>query len=259
MVDNIFIFNPIRTDFINRCLDTLYQYTTCDFRVVLVDQTVDGMYDQVKDKVDLYLRSKRTNLGFAKSMNEGMIHALHWKSKFITACNDDIEFINSAWWNGAIEVWNRYPTCAVVNPAAIMDRNDTPRIPYKETYTDEEYFSLLKPWVIDGICMWMPIFPRERLLEVGLYDERFYPGGGEDYDWNTRAYKKGYRCLGTFNSFVWHWWGKSKDDTASGAIQTPTIEPQRRWNDLSGLYGGKHDIYGNCPDRTSEVAVVDIR
>ena len=266
-ITNTFIFNPIRPDFIDRCLDTLYKYTSCDFRVILIDQTVDGIYDQVKDKVDLYLRSKRINLGFAKSSNEGMIHALHWKSKFVTPCNDDIEFINKNWWEGAVKTFEYYPTAGLVNPYSVIDRNEAEgRLPYKEEYSEADYQFLLQthrngtvPWVMDGICMWMPIFRREILEEVGLYDERFYPGGWEDYDFNTRLYKKGYKCLGTAGAFVYHHWGKSKDDTERGLIETPTIDRSRVWNDLSSLYGGKHDIYGNCPDRTSEVATVDIR
>lgn len=265
-MENTFIFNPVRSDFIGKCLETLYKYTHNDFRVIIVDQTANGCYDTVKDKTDLYLRPSR-NLGFAKSMNEGIIHALRWKSPYITCANDDIEFINNDWWDGVTRTFEHFPKAAVVNPNSVIDRGEAEgRLPYKENYTDEEYQNLISthrnpdfPWVMDGICMWLPVFPREKLLEIGLYDERFYPGGGEDYDWNGRAYIRGYRCLGTAASWVYHHWGKSKDEIGTVTGQGVKIDPERSWNHLDHLWPDGFDIYGKFKNRVPEIGVVDIR
>ena len=42
-----------------------------------------------------------------------------------------------------------------------------------------------------------------------MFDERFYPGGGEDYDWVARCYSAGYRAISTSKSWVWHHWFKA--------------------------------------------------
>src|SRR3990167_5760214 len=113
MIYNTYIFNPVRPDFIKRAIETLHRNTDMKHsRVVVVDQTKDGMR---LDKVDMVIRPYR-NLGFAKSMNEGIINGLRWGSEFITCANDDIEFINSRWWEGMIETFNQSDRIVAVNP-----------------------------------------------------------------------------------------------------------------------------------------------
>jgi len=180
---------------------------------------------------------------------------------YITLCNDDVEFINKDWWQGILGTFEKIPNAMAVNPAAIADRNAEPRIPYKESYTEQEYQSLIEKdggKVIDGICMWMTVVPRETFNKVGLLDERFYPGGGEDYDFNGRIFKAGGRAIGTYDSWVWHWWGKSKDRLEEADKQGLGIDKSRNWNDLNALWNGHFDIYGNGNDRVPEIGRLHI-
>jgi len=310
MIDCVFIVNPIRKDFIERCLETLHKHTHIDFRVIVVDQTLDGLYENIKDKVHMYLRPHR-NLGFSKSMNEGIIHAMHWKAPYIMVMNDDLEFMDDRWWDGIIETFKSDERIMAVNPMS-------PREPgwgyglehgtyfelldYKKEYTKEEYDWLLegdftekkkefdhlfeavgrqntfpdkKVGMIDAIATWGTVFKRECIEKFGLFDERFYPGGGEDYDYNARVYREGYRMVGTTRSWVWHWWGSSKDqqDDSQKRGKSYPIEDKYRWMNPDFLWppeknngqimdpwgkwtdekGEKHPMY-----RVEEIGVVDI-
>lgn len=287
---NTFIFNPIRKDFIKRALETLYQYTDMEKnRVIVIDQTKDGLFEdwgiwsEIRDKIHLYLHPYR-NLGFSKSMNEGLVHALRWESEYATVCNDDIEFINPKWWQGVLDTFAMDKKIMAVNPMSLREPGwgyglDHGKyidlLPYKETYSQEDYDFLLKGdfsvtrkrimgsgelppevqknWekgyglpaqkngVIDAIATWCTTFKRESLLKYGLFDEKWYPGGGEDYDMNARVYRKGERMVGTTLSWVWHWWGSSKDN--QGAIadkgEALPIKDELRWADVDWMWPPK--------------------
>lgn len=123
-------------------------------------------------------------------------------------------------------------------------------------------FPLTKRGVIDGIAMWMPIFKREAFIELGLFEERFVWGGGEDYDLNTRAYSCAWpipreecddsqhkRMVSTMKSWVWHWWGKSKD--IKSELDPALFAGMEPWNDSDYLWppeinNGRHfDTWGH--------------
>ena len=97
-----------------------------------------------------------------------------------------------------------------------------------------EYIDALiaeKKWaVVDGFAMYAPVFRADVLAEVGLFDEAFN-AGGEDYDWLCRSAQAGYRNLSTSRSFLYHHWGKSKDDAGGFSTALPRARPP--WNCLS--------------------------
>ena len=317
MYELVIIIPIIRTDFIEKCLETLYTYTDKElFRVIVIDQTPEGVYEKIKDKVHFYIRPYR-NLGFAKAANEGIIHARHWKTPFIGILNDDTEFIHKDWWNGVKEEFAQDPKILCVNP-------ESPRVPlwgygrphkeyidiieHKDHYSDEDWnylkqgdyenilsryqrepedllvgedgkkdwqgrisvpqaFPLTKRGVIDAIAMWFPIFKLEFFDNVGMFSEHYYPGGGEDYDLNTRGYScawpderedcdenKHYRLVSTMKSWVWHWWGQSKDRSIELSDKLNLYDTSLRWNDYNyhwdpNINKGHHaDPWGHYDD-----------
>src|SRR3990167_8330030 len=244
------ILSPIRDDYIERCLESLYKYTDNDlFYVILLDQTVNWVYEKVKDKVHFYIRPNR-NLGFAKAANEGIIHAYRWGVPYIGVLNDDTEFMHKDWWQGikdgfTVQDWEYLKAG---NYEDLKQRvSDIP-----------DAFPLTKRGVIDAIAMWFPIFKREFFEKVGYFDERFYPGGGEDYDLNARAYRLGYRLISSMRSWVWHWWGKSKDHYEEMPAELNMLDPELRWNDNSFLWpselnnGQNMDPWGHYTDENGE-------
>jgi len=271
---------PVRPDYIQKALDTLYKYTDMrNNRVIVVDQTMDGL-NLSRDQVHLVLRPHR-NLGFSKANNEGIIHALRWGSKYITCANDDIEFMDSRWWDGIEETFLIYgDKVMAVNPMSPLEPGwgyglehgiNIELLPYKD-FTKEDYDYLLKgdfsalddklpktfprqkSGCIDAIATWCTVFKTESFEKVGLFDEKFYPGGGEDYDLNARAYRQGLRFLGTTKSWVWHFWGSSKDKQSSTQMKDlgmPIVD-KLRWNDGNSLWPPEKNLSWNPETKKME-------
>ena len=270
---NTFVVPFIRNDYIQGFLKSLYEFTDPEtFRVIVIDQSPNGVHEEIADKVHVYLRPYR-NLGFAKAMNMGIKLA---DTEFVSCYNDDVEFINKKWWPGIMEQFEKIgPTCFAVNPSSPKEAawgyghkapegrvltedgrgvvwvKDGKPLDLEECRTEEGYDWLLqrnRGWV-DGIALWGPTFRRKVFDEIGLFDERFYPGGGEDYDLNARAYdadwgesKTRYRMVGTSLSFVYHHWGTSGSPDTSQANkdeinkQGIVFDNQYRWNNWTSLW-----------------------
>jgi len=280
MIEITYVLCPIVDTYISRFLYTLYKYSEPNtFRVVVIDQCKDcfrpEVWDYVKDKIHLYLHPSR-NLGFAKAMNEGILHALHWKTPYICCSNDDIEIINKRWLQGIWDTFAKHENIVAVVPMSPRVagwgygvKYNPEVLPYRGEYSEEEYDYLLKGdftncqarlpetfprkmggTIVDGAVFVMPYFKREALLEIGLFDERYFPGSGEDMDWNARAYQKGYRVVSTSLSWVWHHWTKSKDLFASGELEDPYYKPPDKpyWNNQGDLWTKGFDVWGKDKD-----------
>lgn len=291
---NTIVIPIIRDDFIGRLLYTLDKYTLPNYNVIVIDQTQgDTAYLENHKKVALWIKSYR-NLGFSKAMNTGMRLA---DTEYITLANDDIEFMDSRWWNGIVSAFQDDPKIIAVNPMspkeatwgygytnenhetwqpkegfAVSDETKLGMIPifdgvplnYKEEFTKEDYDNLLNrhpSWTAnsacDAIAMWCTVFKYTGLEEIGRLEERFYPGGGEDYDMNARAYSCGFpepreecnpefhrRMIGTSKSWVWHHWGKSRD-LATKHHAEPFYSSRERWNANDQLWSPSFDVWGH--------------
>jgi GT2 family glycosyltransferase len=295
-----FVYPIIRTDYIKKSVESLYKYTdNSKFNVIVVDQSINGLDKEWTDKyVHLYIRMK--NQGFSKAANEGVVHALRWQVPYICVANCDTEFIYQGWLEDALEEFKTDEKILAVCPESprvpmwgygLTEGEQVDILPYKEEYTKEdieylkkgdynkdeiqgrytfkipESFPFTKRGVIDGIAMWLPIFKRESFIEVGMFDERFVWGGGEDYDMLARAYSCAWpierdtcderyhkRMVSTMRSWVWHWWGQSKD--SKGELDPALFESKEPWNNLGDLYppvlngGFNVDPWGHWKDES---------
>lgn len=288
MPDITYIITPIHERFIERYVYTLHKFSKPNsYRLILIDQIKDGisrgLWDKIKDKVHLYMHPCR-NLGYAKAMNTGIIQALHQETPYICPSNDDIEIIDSRWIDGIYDTFKLDERIGAVIPMSPrvagwgygVDYN--PEIlEYKEEYTKEDYDYLLRGDfteykgklpdtyprritgnIIDGGVFVMPYFKRECLLDVGLMDERYFPGSGEDMDWNARAYQKGWRIVSTSKSWVWHHWTKSKDLFASGELEDPYYKNRPYWNNQGDIWPKGYDVWGRDKDKNLYPRVPEI-
>ncbi len=276
----VYIFTPIHEKYISRALYTLYKFSEPDsFRVIVMDQTKNGFSPEVMKYVSplihLYLHPYR-NLGYAKAMNECIIHALRWKADYICCSNDDIEIINKDWIKGVMDTFEMNERIVAVCPMSPRHAgwgygvDGYPEVlPYKEEYTENDYQYLLngnftdkkdilpktfpvdtlKGTVVDGAVFVMPYFKAEAFKEIGLMDERFFPGSGEDMDWMARAYKQNKRVVSTSLSWVWHWWSRSKDLFASGELEDKYYKNRPYWNNMGEIWPEGHDPWGKRDDK----------
>lgn len=132
---------------------------------------------------------------------------------------------------------------------------------YERATTDPEFSRLLVEvrdgQVVDAFAMFCSVFKTEQLKRIGLLDERFMPGGGEDYDWMSRCYSLKLRALSSSYSWIWHHWGQSKDERTGHDTALPRARPP--WNKLSvkgfgkeGLWDPDVDVWGRTGVRTDE-------
>jgi GT2 family glycosyltransferase len=287
-----FVYPIIRTDYIE---DSIASLVRCmpknDYRIVVVDQSIEGVNKNLQENLfndnHLYIRQK--NQGFSNAANKGIVHGLQWQTPYIAVVNDDTRFMYHGWFDDALEEFNTDPRIVAVCP-------ESPRVagwgyglspelcievvPFKDEYTKEEIdylkkgdynkeeiqsrhefeipktFPYTKRGIVDAIAMWLPIFKREAFIELGLFEERFVWGGGEDYDFNARAYSCGYpvprdtcdprfhrRMVSTMKSWVWHWWGKSKD--IKHTLDPKLFTGKEPWNDNGQLWTPQFDVWGH--------------
>jgi len=289
-MDNTFVIPIIREDLIYRCLETLYKHTPPNFYVYIVDQTPNGLDQKLLREAYqnlMVIRTPKTlvhttgNLGFAKATNLAIKLV---ETPYFTMCNDDVEFLNEKWWQGVLDTFDRTdkatpdrPTVSVTPssfnfPGWSLGRDTNLSIlPYKEDYSEEEYDSLVNDdhylnehltlhpdTVIDGITFYCSVFKTEKFLEIGMLDEKYYPGGGEDYDWCCLAYMKNYRCVGTTMSWVFHHWSKSFATIQEKEAVKALIDPSLVWNQNHVKWGENFDTWGvKCPQCNQQMRVND--
>lgn len=295
MADVTFVYPIIRTDFIEKSIHSLSKTVPAEqFKLVIVDQSLDGISEKLRNWLfendHLYIRMK--NSGFSKASNEGIIHALKWNTPYIGVVNDDTHFMYYGWFKDLLEEFNTDPHIVAVCPESprvamwgygLNHGEHVEIIPFKDNFTAEdiaylkqgdydgqeiqsrhefkipESFPLRKRGVVDGIAMWLPIFKREAFIELGLFEEKFIWGGGEDYDMLARAYSCAYpiqrdscdpahhrRMISTMKSWVWHWWGQSKD--VKSTLDPKLFEGREPWNDNGQLWGPTFDVWGHYTD-----------
>jgi len=253
-------------------------------KIIVIDQTPHGALgsDEIKTYTDVYVKVDRA-LGFSKAMNFGIALS---DSPYIGCINDDVEFIHDKMWVGICE-WLGKKDVAAVNPSSVKGYNlESDALPcncgveldekngncpkcraWKETYTDEDWDYLNSPrevkfsaitktfpeMCVDGIMTWAMFIHRAALNRIRdnecYYDEKFYPGGGEDYDLMCRLYDakptgECYRAVGIYNSWAYHHWFGTKNNRSHErffieGVNKPTVIQELKYNDVDGKYKTK--------------------
>lgn len=262
---NTFVFPIIRRDFILPALDSLYNHTPDNHKVIVVNQTrYDAEFERALwDRSDAVIRARK-NYGYAQASNLGARLAA---TDYVTICNDDVIFFWDGWWGGIIETFDKFTNALGVAPMSPKE----PGWGYGEegfrvhatleecrAEPDGTAEKLKAQWngsVVDGIAAWCVTYKRAEWQALGFYDERFFPGGSEDYDMCARAYQAGYRMLSSSYSWVWHHWGQSKDERDGFKHALPNARDH--WNKLStkgfgdeGLWHHDCDVWGRDCQRT---------
>jgi len=263
---NTIVFPVVRTDLIKHALGSFWQHNDRELhRVIVIDQSRTGLDDLVNAGLaHAHLRVHR-NLGFAGASNRGIRLA---DTRYVTVSNDDVIWFDPRWWEGVMKIFNRDEKMVAVNPSCPklpgwsfgdkVDRYiagaDSPEKCDWDTLKKETPLRGL----VHGICMWCTTFDMSRLSDIGvigdrghLFDERFYPGGSEDYDLNARIFRAGGLAVGTHESWLWHYWGKSKDEKGHDGMAPIAEKPA--WNRMGDLWEKGFTVQGGSARKTDEV------
>ena len=245
---NTICFPIIRQDFILPALASLREHTPPNYRTIVVNQTMPNQeFEEALYNVCDYIIRPHFNLGFAQASNLAMRLA---PTPYVTVSNDDLIYLEG-WWEGIIKTFAKFPRAIAVGPMSPKEPGWGYNEPgYREHLTLEEsqdpvnIQQQVEKWhdsVIDGLAMFLVVFKRKEWQEIGMFDERFRFGGGEDYDALWRIYKRGWRALATSHSWVYHHWGQSKD--APDGFNTVLPRLGEAWNYLSTKGNPEEGLY----------------
>jgi GT2 family glycosyltransferase len=277
---NTFIIITVLTVNIERCLETLYKYTEqSSFYVYIIDVSVKGIdANALRDKYKnlMVIRSPKTdlrytgNLGFSTACNLGIQLV---QTPYFTLLNDDVEMVNSGWWQGVLDTFHQVEEATPDSPAVIVcpasirladwsvgraDGDDFDILPYKTEYTQADYDFLLHEShyvnkhltiepdsVFDGVTMYACVCDTQRFLKIGMLDNKYYVGSGEDYDYSCRARMMGFRSVATTKSWVWHWWSSTFRALRAEKEEVKSLQiPELSWNHNHEKWGENFDIWG---------------
>lgn len=291
---NTFIIPVILTSNIDRCLETLYRYTEqSSFYVYIIDMSVKGLdATALRNNYEnlMIIRSPKSdihhtgNLGFAQSTNLGISLV---QTPYFTMLNDDVEFIHKDWWQGVLDTFSQVEEATpdapavMVCPASIRladwsvgrkAGDDFDILPYKEDYTEEdwqflvhekhyvnEHLTIQPDSVFDGVTMYACVCDTRRFMNVGMLDEKYFPGSGEDYDYSCLARMKGFRSVATTKSWVFHHWSSTFRALAAEKVDVKSLQmPELNWNMNHEKWGENFDIWGvRCPQCQAEMRTAD--
>ncbi len=276
--ENTFVIPYVAGTLIYRCLETLYKYTENNFYVIVVDQSIDGLDPDLRNKYKnlMVIRTAKTdvhrtgNLGHSQATNLGILLA---QTPYVTMLNDDVEFVHKDWWRGVMDTFTKIEKATPTRPALLVNvasiklpdwsvgkpkGDDHYILPYKEEYTDEdwrflvdekhyvnEHLTIQPGSVIDGINLYCSVVDTKRLIEVGLIDEFWYPGNFNDYDLCCRASMFGYRCVSSTMSWVFHHWSQTFENEEQ--IHLLVQDELKHFNERE-KWGDRFDLWGvRCP------------
>jgi len=224
--------------YLKRCLASVFKNTPSKHEIIIIDDCntdpeVLEILSSVPPERCIILRNEK-NLGFVKSINRGIIHA---RDKHVVILNQDTE-VPPKWIERIISPIIKDPSIASVTPFS----NGSTITSFPEFCKDNEPYLGLDTEEIDfffqkfggkpvdipsavGFCM---ALNRRALNEIGLFDETFGRGYGEENDWCMRAWKRGYRNVAISNLFVYHKHGASFGDERKKLMQSNLAKVQER-------------------------------
>ncbi|MEM3485433.1 MAG: glycosyltransferase family 2 protein [Candidatus Methanomethyliaceae archaeon] len=189
------------------CLNSLRNVNYSNYSIVLVDNgSTNESLEQFRRLVssNVYLLENNENLGFAKGNNVGIEFALSMGADFIMLLNPDTVVTENVL-SVLVEFMQNNKMFKIVRPLSFgyIDRSlrgynggyinlrNWTITPINSRFKDialED--SILEVDFVAGDCL---MISSDIIKRVGMLDERFFFGGGEDLDICTRVKKAGYK------------------------------------------------------------------
>jgi len=211
----ILTFNQLEDT--KRCYESLLKNPPEDYEVIFVDNgSKDGTAEYLK-KVKagngrLKLIFNEINLGFSKANNQAMKIA---DGEYVLLLNNDV-VLTEGWIQRLVACAESDAEIGVAGPCTNnavgqqvvgtgtkLDEQEIQR------FAAVQLISNAGCWIdvhrIIGFCM---LIKREVIAKIGMLDERFGPGGFEDYDFCLRVMQAGYKIMIASDVFVYHIGGK---------------------------------------------------
>ena len=203
-------------EYLEELFNSIYKNTDCKYHIIAInDCSTDERIKAFLLKQQKVFKNKLTvitneeNLGFVKSVNKGLANA----QNHVCLLNTDV-ILPSNWAsrlfspilkNDKVASVTPFSNAATIFSIPIMcfDNNfdgDLEKINNSISKINSTYKNIAFPTGV-GFCM---AINKEALDKIGIFDEIFEKGYGEENDWCQRAIKAGYINTIASNLFVWH-------------------------------------------------------
>lgn len=195
------------------CLEAVKRHTKCPYEIILVDNaSSDGTGAWARRAGARVIRNK-TNLGFAKAINQGMAAA---RGRWLVWLNNDV-VVTPGWLERLIDCAERAPWIAAVGPCTDVTvgfqrvvappfKNARELVMFSEAWAMRHAGQAEGVHRLTGFCL---LIKREAVRLVGLLDERFGLGTYEEFDYCLRLRQAGYDLAVARDVFVRHHGHKS--------------------------------------------------
>ena len=160
--------------FAEHCFERIKKFTTLPYELILIDNGSVHGQDLLKKYADILIINEE-NLGFAKACNQGFRRAT---SEFICCVNNDI-FVWEGWLEALIKTFEDNPDCGMAMPALMKQTKRGDEALKIEKIDLSQNYDAYGAGAEFGSC-WLT--KKEILDKVGLFDENFKIGFGEDRD-----------------------------------------------------------------------------
>jgi GT2 family glycosyltransferase len=163
-----------------RCLETIRLYSK-EYRLIIVDNGGTGaLLEELDNHEDVLIIRNEKNLGFVKAVNKGLAVAT---APFVVLMNNDTE---------AVVGWLERLSEPLRGRVGMSGPRTTAKMSWQgrlEPPLNSEGIVLSKTAMLAFFCV---MFTQELLEEVGLLDEEFGVGLGDDDNYCARAHAAGF-------------------------------------------------------------------
>ncbi len=259
---DIVIANYGALEHLKLCVESIRKNTDWPHNIIIVaSRNEHGDFDWIRQQPDVIHVLSNDRMHFSQANNAGIKAG---KEPYVCLLNDDT--IVAKGWLHALMHEGMKPGVGAVGPFSNCDQGwlhtedivvsgkhlkpgmSTPDvqdiIPQIGNYTHEKEIKERR-WV----AFYCTLIPRSAIDKVGLLDEGF-KSGDEDLDYCKRLKDAGYRILQTYNSFVFHFGGKTRKSVDEGSHEQHQREDQenhayfmRKW----GIQAGAPELRNETP------------
>ncbi len=228
--------------YLKKCLASLFRFTKPrSYELIIVDNaSTDGARPhlrRLRARPNVKVRFNKENRFFAGGNNDGIKLA---RGRYVLLLNADA-VVGPEWLDRLLLCAERDSKIGVVAPRT--NHAAGVQLVKKPGYRDLRSFpTFAARWAkrfdgqveaahrLIGFCL---LIKREVLDKVGVLDERFGPGGYEDYDYCLRVQQAGYSLAVAKDVFIHHFGGKGYKGVNYDGLRLVNREIlSRKWSDF---------------------------
>lgn len=194
---SIVVVNWNLLKYLKLCIKSIRQYTQYEnYEIIVVDnESKDGSKEWLSKQKDLKIITNKDNLGWVKSVNQGLSQA---KGEYLIFMNNDIE-VTDGWITKMLTHYRQETGIVVPTMNNISGLQNT----HYDTYYPLKHHEVR---FVMGACV---LLHRDVYNLIGGLDEIFGMGNSDDLDYCIRMTKMGLKIIIARDVFIFHHGSKS--------------------------------------------------